>query len=92
MVRGGIEGIELEGAKEFVLGTLPVPILRRADVGERNMSRGTRVIEQHGEAGAGGCLGPYLHWRENTVVTEELVGIGEAGVGLRTANLRRSIA
>ena len=46
------------------------------------MSRGTRVIEQHGEAGAGGCLGPYLHWRENTVVTEELVRIGEAGVGL----------
>lgn len=81
MVRGGVAGVELDGAAELVFGDLPVPVLGGADVGEGDVGFGAGVVEEYGEAGAGGRLGPDLDRGEDAVVAEELVGVGEGGVG-----------
>ena len=83
MVGGGVAGIELKGAAELLLGSAPIPVLSGFDVRERSVGFDGVFVQQHSPACVGGRLGPDLDWRDDAVVTKELVGVGQTGVGLR---------
>src|SRR5262245_38483023 len=86
-MRRDVSRAERDGLLELLLGRLGVPIIEKVDIAERAMPLGQAVVEGERTEGGGFGFRERLLRRQVTVVAEQNVGIGHAGMRPRVLRI-----
>src|ERR1700730_6404905 len=87
MMSGGRSGIQRESSLKMLLGSRPIPIVRKADPSERNLGLGEVVVELERLQGRGLRFRPHLPRRKHTPEPEHFVAISQPGVSQRVSRV-----
>src|SRR5205085_8742584 len=86
-MRGRVVRIERDGALVFLLSLPPVPIVSHLDEGERGVTLSQVRVEFARALGRRLRFGHRIARREDAVITQERVRVGDTGVGERVSRV-----